>query len=95
MQLVDELNITPYIRYLPLTCGLVKRLKYAPLWLSCDLFSLSCLRENTSARDKIAAKITTVVSSTEFCQEIFDERDVRECLGGRGGHRAIIPLVWS
>jgi hypothetical protein len=25
----------------------------------------------------------------EFCQEIFDERDIREGLGGGGGHKSI------
>jgi hypothetical protein len=31
------------------------------------------------------------VSSMEFCQEIFDERDIREALGGGCGHGAMIP----
>jgi hypothetical protein len=29
---------------------------------------------------------------TEFCRCKFDERDIRECLGGGCGHKAMIPL---
>jgi hypothetical protein len=32
------------------------------------------------------------VSSTEFCQSLFDEGNIREGLGGGGGHVAMIPL---
>jgi hypothetical protein len=33
------------------------------------------------------------VSSAEFCQAIFEEREIREGLGGGGGHRVMIPLL--
>jgi hypothetical protein len=32
-----------------------------------------------------------VVTSTEFCQAIFDEGDIREGLGGGCGHEVMIP----
>jgi hypothetical protein len=38
------------------------------------------------------SKIILAVSSIEFCQEIFDERDIREALSGGSGHVAMIPL---
>ena len=39
----------------------------------------------------MAAKTSLAVSSIEFCQAIFEERDVRETLEGGGGHGAMIP----
>ena len=38
------------------------------------------------------SRIILAVSSIEFCQEIFDERDIREALSGGSGHVAMIPL---
>jgi hypothetical protein len=38
-------------------------------------------------------KTNLAVSSIEFCQCKFDERDIRERLGGGSGHRVMIPLV--
>ena len=38
-----------------------------------------------------ASKTNLAVSSTEFCQALFDERDVRESLSGGCGHGVMIP----
>lgn len=37
--------------------------------------------------------ITLAVSSTEFCQSLLDERDIRKGLGGGCGHVVMIPLL--
>jgi hypothetical protein len=39
-----------------------------------------------SARDDFATKTNLAVSSTEFCQSIFDEGDIRAGLGGGSCH---------
>lgn len=45
---------------------------------------------NTPARDKFASRTNLAVSSIEFCQSIFDERDVREGLDSSCGHTEMI-----
>jgi hypothetical protein len=50
-------------------------------------------RDNMPAGDRLAVKTNLAVSSIEFCQAIFDERDIREALGGCCGHIVIIPLL--
>jgi hypothetical protein len=47
--------------------------------------------ESNSAGDKFAATTNLAVNSIEFCQAIFDEHDIRECLGGCD-HRTMMPL---
>jgi hypothetical protein len=39
------------------------------------------------------ARIILAVSSIEFCQALFDERDIREGLGSGCGHGVMIPLL--
>jgi hypothetical protein len=40
-------------------------------------------------------KIILAIRSTEFCQCTFDEGDIREALGGDGGHTWIILLEFQ
>jgi hypothetical protein len=47
-------------------------------------------KKSVPAKDKFAVKIIRAVSSTEFCQYKFDERDIRERLGAGYGHTFII-----
>src|SRR5687767_4173328 len=56
------------------------------------LFCLDCLSESIPARDKFAVKTSRAVSSIEFLCLIYCEHDVRERLGGGGGHTQTIPL---
>jgi len=41
------------------------------------------------------SRIIRVVTSTEFCQAIFDEGDIREGLGGCVCHEAMIPSAYG
>jgi hypothetical protein len=50
------------------------------------------MRNNTWARNKFAAKTNLAVSSIEYCQCTFDERDIRIRYGSCSGHDAMIPL---
>ena len=43
------------------------------------------------ARDS-SPKMNLAVSSTEFCQEIFDEREIGIRLRGGSGHISMIPV---
>jgi len=41
----------------------------------------------------LSPKTNLTISSTEFCQAIFDEGDIRLGLGGCSGHGAMISLL--
>jgi hypothetical protein len=49
--------------------------------------------KSTAARDKFSVNTNLAVSSTEFCQCLFDERNIREGLSGGCGHKGMIPLL--
>ena len=44
------------------------------------------------SKHNFAFKTNLAVSSTEFCQAIFDERDIRRGLGCGSGHGMMMPL---
>jgi len=47
--------------------------------------------KNMMARDNSGLKTNLAITSTEFCQCKFDERDIGRGLGSGCGHRARIP----
>lgn len=52
---------------------------------------LGCSTKIGQLKRNLSPKTNLMFSSTEFCQAIFEERDVRETLDGGGGHGAMIP----
>ena len=48
-----------------------------------DRFAQSDLREKSLSAKVVCPRITRVVSSTVFCQAIFEERHIRERLSGK------------
>jgi hypothetical protein len=44
-------------------------------------------------RDTFATKTSLAVTSTEFCQALFDESYIRRSLSGNCGHKAMIPSL--
>jgi hypothetical protein len=56
--------------------------------------AVGVVRQKLLAKNKFTIK-TNLVTSTEFCQAIFDERDIREGWDGGGDHRAMIPSPYK
>ncbi len=58
-------------------------------------FTLLASVKSTSAKDNFAAKTSLAVSSTKFCQSIFDESYIWRGLGSCCGHTVMILSLWS